>query len=155
MLRTRTRWRSGDVQFVGPCEYPLTNATTSSGNLQLTLSVTPITGTPPSLTTSPDVEVTFDDADSSWYNVWNTQTGIGSTFNVTHSGSSTTVRLGAYSVAMNAVPLAASATRNATANINPAGGTLTLQIAGALTDSGGNLLVNNGGSCTVTAPVIQ
>jgi hypothetical protein len=145
-----------NIQFVGPCEYPLTNATTSNGNVQLTLSVTPNTGTSPSLATLPDVEVTFDDADSSWFNVWNSQPGKGSTFAVTHAASSTTVRLGAFSVAMNAVPLAAGQTRNATGNINPSsGGTLTLQIAAALKDSGGNLLVNNGGSCTATAPVIK
>jgi hypothetical protein len=145
-----------NVQFIGPCQYPMTNATTSNGNVQITLTVTPNTGTVPSLTALPDVEATFDDADSSWFNVWNSQTGKGTTFAVSHSGSSTTVRLGAFSVPMNAVPLAAGQTRNATANINPmSGGTLTLQIAAALKDSGGNTLVTNGGSCTQTVPVIQ
>ena len=83
-----------NVQFIGPCQYPMTNATTSNGNVQITLTVTPNTGTTPSLTASPDVEVTFDDADSSWFNVWNSQSGKGTTFAVSHSGSSTTVRLG-------------------------------------------------------------
>jgi hypothetical protein len=145
-----------NVEFVSPCVYPLTNATTSNGNVQLTLSVTPNTGTTPSLTGFPDVEVTFDDADSSWFNVWNTQAGNGTTFSVTHNGgtSSTTVRLGAFSVALNPVPLSASQTRNAKGIINPtSGGTLTLQIAGTLT--AGTQVVNNGGSCVATAPVIQ
>jgi hypothetical protein len=51
-----------NIQFVAPCVFPLTNATTSNGNVQLTLTVTPNTGTVPSLTGLPDVEVTFDDA---------------------------------------------------------------------------------------------
>ena len=147
-----------NVQFIGPCQYPLTNATTSNGNMQLTITVTPNTGTAPSLTALPDVEVTFDDADSSWFNVWNGQTGSGITFSVTHNGgaNTTTVRLGAFSVALNKVPLAASQTRTLTSNIQPAGGTsLTVQFAATLTDGGGNVLVTNGGSCSATAPIIQ
>lgn len=146
-----------NVQFVGPCQYPITNATTSSGNVQITLTVTPNTGTTPSLTALPDVEVTFDDADSSWFNVWNTQTGSGTTFTVTHNGAanSTTVRLGAFSVALNAVPLAAGQSRKLTSNIQPSSGTLTVQFAATLTGTGGQVLVTNGGSCTVTVPVIQ
>lgn len=144
-----------NVQFVAPCVYPLTNGTTSNGTAQITLTVTPNTGTTPSLTGSPDVEVTFDDSDSSWFNVWNTQTGNGTTFSVTHNGgaNSTTVRLGAFSVALNPVPLSASQTRNATGSINPTSGTLTLQIAATLT--AGGQVVNNGGSCTASAPVIK
>jgi len=145
-----------NVEFVSPCVYPLPNATTSNGNVQITLTVTPNTGTTPSLTGFPDVEVTFDDADSSWFNVWNTQAGNGTTFSVTHNGgtNSTTVRLGAFSVALNSVPLSAGQTRNATGIINPtSGGTLTLQIAATLT--AGSQVVNNGGSCVATSPVIQ
>jgi len=148
-----------NLQFASPCVYPLTNGTSSNGSAQITLSVTPNTGTVPSLTALPDVEVTFDDADSSWFNVWNSQTGNGTTFAVTHSGAtnSTDVRLGAFSVALNTAPLAASQTRNATGVINPAGGTLTLQIGATLSETGpgGQVLVANGGSCVATAPVIQ
>ena len=153
--RSSVRSRPGPPKL--PTTYPLTNATTSDGNVQVTLTVTPNTGTTPSLTTLPDVEVSFDDADSSWFNVWNSQTGNGTTFAVTHNGTanSTTVRLGAFSVAPNAVPLAAGQTRNATGTINPASGTLTLQFAGTLTGPGGQVLVTNGGSCTATVPVIQ
>src|SRR5262249_37702472 len=107
-----------NIQFVGPCVYPLTNGTQSAGNVQLTLSVTPTTGATPSLTGQPDIEVKFDDFDSSWFNAWSAQSGAGSTFAVTHSGSSTTVRLGAFSVALNAVPLAAGQTRTATGTSN-------------------------------------
>jgi hypothetical protein len=148
-----------NIEFVGPCVYPLTNGTTSGGNAQITLSVTPTTGTTPSLTTLPDIEVSFDDSDSSWFNVWSAQPGAGSTFAVTHSGSSTIVRLGAFSVAQNSVPLAAGQSRTATGTINldnmtP---TATLQIAATLTESGGggNVVVANGGSCVANGPVIE
>jgi hypothetical protein len=145
-----------NLQFVMPCAYQLTNSSIVDGNVQITLTVTPNTGTAPSLTGFPDIEVTFDDADSSWFNVWNAQAGSGTTFSVTHNGgtNSTTVRLGAFSVAFNSVPLAASHTRNATGIINPtSGGTLTLQITGTLTAGGSPF--TNGGSCTATAPVLQ
>jgi len=145
-----------NLEFVSPCVYQLTNGTTSNGNVQITLTVTPNSNTPPSLTVSPDVEVTFDDADSSWFNVWNSQTGNGTTFAVTHNSvaNSTTVRLGTFSVALNPVPLPAGQTRNATGNINPTSGTLTLQLGAILTDSTGTVLANNGGSCSATAVVI-
>jgi hypothetical protein len=137
--------------------FQLPNATTSDGNVQISLTAAPNSNTPPSLTVSPDVEVTFDDADSSWFNTWNAQSGNGTTFAVTHNSgaNSTTVRLGAFSVVLNPVPLMAGQTRSATANINPTSGTLTLQLGAKLTDSGGQVLANNGGSCTVTANVIQ
>jgi hypothetical protein len=146
-----------NLEFVSPCVYPLTNGTTSDGNVQITLTVTPNSNTTPSLTGFPDMEATFDDADSSWFDVWNSQTGKGTTFSVTHNTvtNSTTVRLGAFSVAFNAVPLAAGQSRNAMGSINPGNGTLTLQFAATLIDLGGNVLVSNGGSCTATASSIR
>ena len=146
-----------NLEFLSPCVFPLTNATTSDGNVQITLTVTPTSNTPPSLAGFPDVEMTFDDADSSWFNVWNAQSGNGAAFAVSHNGAtnSTTVRLGTFSVALNQVPLKASQTRNATGNINPTSGTLTLQLGAALTDLSGNVLVTNGGSCTATAVIIK
>ena len=145
-----------NLEFVSPCVFQLTNGTTSDGTVQITLTATPNSNTAPSLTVSPDIEVTFDDPDSSWFNVWNAQAGNGTTFAVTHNSgtNSTTVRLGAFSVVLNPVPLMAGQSRNATGNINPTSGTLTLQLGATLTDSGGQVLANNGGSCTVTANVI-
>jgi hypothetical protein len=88
---------------------------------------------------------------------WNAQTGNGTTFTVTHNSgpNSTTVPLGAFNVVLNPVPLMAGHSRNATSAINPTSGTLTLQLGATLTDSGGQVLANNGGSCTATANVIQ
>lgn len=148
-----------NIQFVGPCVYPLTNGTTSAGSVALTLSMTPTTGAPPSLTAQPDVEVSFDDFDSSWFNVWNAQSGAGTAFAVSHAGSTTTVRLGSFSVALDAVPLAAGQTRAATgtANLPNSYGAVTLQIAATLTETGaaGQVMVSNGGSCAFDAPRIK
>ena len=146
-----------NLEFMSPCVFPLTNGTTSPGNVQITLTVTPTSDTPPSLTGFPDVEMAFDDPGSSWFNVWSTQAGNGTTFVVTHDSgtNSTTVRLGTFSVALNPVPLAAGASRNATGNINPTVGTLTLQLGATLTDLNGNVLVTNCGSCSATAEVIE
>jgi hypothetical protein len=146
-----------NLEFVGPCTFQLTNGTTSDGNVQITLTAGANSNTPPSLTVSPDVEVTFDDADESWFNVWNAQAGNGTTFTVTHNSGtiSTTVRLGTFSVVLDPVPLAAGQSRNTRSSINPTSGTLTLQMGAILTDSAGQVLARNGGSCTVTQNVIQ
>jgi hypothetical protein len=150
-----------NMQFVAPCEFPLTNATTQNGSAQITLTDTPNTGAAPSLTALPDIEASFDDSDSSWFNAWTSQTGNGSTFKVTHSGTTTTVRLGVFSVALNSVPLAAGQTRNSTATINlPAGSgsPVTLEIGATLTETNGSgtVIVQNGGSCVQQPPpVIQ
>jgi hypothetical protein len=147
-----------NIEFVGPCVYPITNGTTLPGDAQITLSVTPTTGTKPSLTALPDIEVSFDDSNSYWFNVWSVQTGAGSTFAVTHSGNSTTVRLGAFSVALDPVSLAAGESRTATGTINLDSATpaATLQIAATLMKAGGGgqVVVANGGSCMAIAPPV-
>jgi hypothetical protein len=83
--------------------------------------------------------------------------GNGTTFALTHNSgtNSTTVRLGTFSVALNPAPLAAGQSRSATGNINPTTGTLMLQMGAVLTDSGGQVLARNGGSCSATANVLQ
>ena len=150
-----------NVEFANPCVFPLTNGTSQDGNAQITLTVTPSTGTQPSLTALPDVEVAFDDADSSWFNIWKTQSGAGTTFQVTRWGSVTNVRLGGFSVALNSVPLAAGQSRNATGTTNlPSAypSAVTLQIAAMLTETNGSgtVMVQNGGSClTEPPPVIK
>ena len=147
-----------NLQLTGPCVFQLTNGTTSDGNVQISLAANSSSNTPPSLTSPPDLEITFDDADSSWFNVWNAQAGKDTSFAVTHNTgtNSTTVRLGGFAVTLDPVPLAAGQTRSATGNINPTSGTLALQLGTKLTDSGGNLLAPvNGGTCSVTADVIQ
>jgi hypothetical protein len=145
-----------NIQFGGTCEYPLTNGSTENGNLALTLTVTPPLGDGPVLTGTPDVELTFDDSDSSWYNVWSTQLGAGAFFTVTHNSGAgtTTVRMGSPGLTLNTVTLAAGASRNVTgtASLTAGAPAATVQIAATLTDSSGNTLAQNGGSCNFTAP---
>ncbi len=150
-----------NVQFASPCIFPLTNGTASNGTVTITLSVTPNTGPAPSLTAQPEVQVAFDDGDSSWFNVWNAQSGNGSAFKVTHSGSTTTVRLASFSVTLDQVQFAAGQTRNATGTtVLPSGypNTVTLAIGASLseTSQGSEHVVANGGSCvTPPQPVIR
>jgi hypothetical protein len=148
-----------NIQFGGACQYPLTNGSTSNGNLSLTLTVTPALGDGPVLTGTPDVEVAFDDSDSSWYNVWSTQLGVGAFFTVTHNSGTgkTTVRMGSPGLTLNTVPLAAGASRNVTgtASLTPGASAATVQIGATLKDSSGNTLAQNGGSCNFTAPPLM
>jgi hypothetical protein len=136
-----------NIQISGPLEYALSNASGSAGDAQITLSLSPPIGTAPSLTADPDVEVQFDDADASWWNAWKAQAGSGKSFAATHSGNTTTVRLGAYSVKLDPVPLAAGEKRNAAGSVTGSG-PVTLRIAAALTDPGHPEAVRlrNGGS---------
>jgi hypothetical protein len=148
-----------NVLFASPCVFPLTNGTASTGTVSITLSATPNTGPAPSLTALPLVQVAFDDFDSSWFNVWNAQPENGSAFRVTHSGSTTTVRLASYSVTLNQVQLAAGQTRNATGTtVLPNGypNTVTLQIGASLseTSQGTVRTVANGGSCVTPPPTL-
>lgn len=136
------------------CQYPLTNATTTNGTVGLTLSVDPITPTP-SLGSTPNVQVAFDDPASTWLNVWQAQAGSGTAFTVSHAGTITTVRLGQASVTLNPVPLAAGETRVAKGNLQlgaPSGLT-TLSLQAELLN-GTNRVVVNGGSCQANPPPV-
>jgi hypothetical protein len=139
-----------NLQFSN-CEIPLTNATTSSGNVTLTLTAS---GATPSLTGMNNLSVTFDDPNGTWAAVWVAGTGSGVAYQVMAVGGQTTVRLGHTSVALDPVPLAAgqSVTGTAAVSLGPEQPTTTLQVGATLTDSGGNALVGNGVSCVGMAP---
>lgn len=105
------------------------------------------------------MQVAFDDSDSGWFNVWNAQPENGSAFKVTHSGSTTRVRLASDSVTLNQVQLAAGQTRNATdATVLPSGypNTVTLQIGASLSETSHGIenTVANGGSCVTPPPPV-
>jgi len=129
------------------CKYPLTNATASAGNLTLTLTAT---GAVPSTSGTTDLEFSFDDPTSAWFNVW--QPGAGAAYAVSHVGSQTVVRLGQPSVTLAAVPLAAGVTVTATGDISLGSGSANLALSATLKDAGGAVLVQNGGTCSGTAP---
>jgi hypothetical protein len=135
------------------CAFPLTNATGTNGDVEITLNVAP-PETLPSLTTLPAVAVTFDDLDSAWYNVWAAQPENGTAYSLTHIGTSTTVRLGKAAVTLHSVPLANGQSRTAHGNLSLPSGTsqtaLNLQTTLRSSTTGAVLAPVNGGSCKAT-----
>jgi hypothetical protein len=131
-----------NVQFSN-CELPLTNSTTSNGNVALTISAK---GATPSLTGANDLTVTFDDPTQAFFNAWTA--GAGAAYSVSQSGGKTTVRLGQVSVPLASIVIAAGQSVTATASVVLGAGqpTTTLQIQATLTESTGHT-VNNGVSC--------
>jgi hypothetical protein len=145
------------------CAYSLTNASTHDGNVQLTLSAsTP--GSPPAPNQVPslaagglDASVTFDDPSGTWAAVWNAQTGAGTAFSISTSGTgateTTSVRLGQLSVALDAVPIGAGTSHTATASLSGLTATADLNLQAVLTDATtGAMLVTNGGTCEENPP---
>jgi hypothetical protein len=105
----------------------------------------------PSLTGSPDVEVTFEDADESWYKAWARQPQLLTrpSFGVTTADGMTTVRLGASSVTLDPVSLPGCVSRVPKGSISaPYGTFLSLDMQASLTDASGNLVANDTGECT-------
>lgn len=132
------------------CAFPLTNATGSSGDVEITLSVTP-PETVPSLSTLPNMSISFDDDNSAWYNVWVAQPENGAAYAVTRIGNKTSVRLGKASVTLHAVPLANGESRTARGTFDLANGAPDLKLDLRVTlknpSNGAVLAPQNGGSC--------
>ncbi len=145
-----------NVQFEN-CAFPLTNATGTDGQVEIALNVVP-PETAPSLSTLPNISVTFDDDDSSWYNTWVNQPENGSTYLATRVGNKTVVRLGKPSVTLHTVTLANGASRTAVGNLElPQGTSLTtLALNAALRNPSTGVLLApaNGGSCEMAGPPI-
>ena len=146
-----------NVEFEN-CALPLTNATGSDGEVEITLNVVPPEAAP-SLSTTPNISVTFDDDDSVWYDMWVAQAQNGTAYAVTRNGSKTTVRLGNASVMLPLVPLADGESRTASGSLGLADGAAltTLALQAALRNSTGELLAPaNGGSCKATGgPIVR
>ena len=149
-----------NVQFEN-CAYPLTNTAGVDGSLDLVLTVRPASVTP-TLSGYTDIEITFDDPDSTWYDVWSSQqspdAGVGDTsrFTVLHDGASTIVRLGSNRIVLNQVTLVANESRTATATqtvsyTSQSHAVRTLIGVQAMLRSGTTVLEKGGGSCQVTA----
>ncbi len=144
------------------CAYSLTNSSTDNGNVSLTLSLT--AGPPPAPPLVPSLAsgginawVAFSDPNGVWAGVWANQSGAGTAFSVTTTGSganeTTTVQLGQATIALTSVSLPAGQSRTASANITglAAGAQGDLSLQAVLTDaSTGKQLLANGGSCAMT-----
>jgi hypothetical protein len=96
------------------CDLWLANTTQAPITVGIQLVVTPPEQVP-TLTGPLDVEIAFDDPEASLYAIWTKQGGNGELFAVTSEGGTTTVRMGAGSVALAPVPIAACKTRTAIA----------------------------------------
>jgi len=131
------------------CSYPLTNATTTSGNLELTISAA---GGAPGLSAGNEVSVTFFDPLGTWRDLW--LPGSGTAYSVSNSGGNTTVRLGQASVTLAPVPLGAGVTIAAQGTVHLLFGEVqtTLSLGAVLRDSSNKVLVSNGGSCVRNSP---
>ncbi|MES1186597.1 MAG: calcium-binding EGF-like domain-containing protein [Myxococcales bacterium] len=141
------------------CAFPLTNATGSSGDAEITISVTP-PETVPSLNTLPNMSVSFDDDNSAWYNVWVAQPENGKAYSVTRIGNKTSVRLGKASVTLRGVPLPNGESRTARGTFDLASGAPDLKLDLRVTlknpSNGAVLAPQNGGSCMAYGgPVVQ
>ncbi len=144
-----------NLEFSGGsnCTYNITNSTSSTASLLIGVSVTPALPAPGS-SGGPVVTLTFADPTSAWADVWNGQNGITVAPSSPSSGQ-TTVTLNTSEVALNTVPLLAAQAPTVTISITPAAGSglaPSVALSSLLTDSSGNIIQENGGTCQYTAP---
>jgi hypothetical protein len=103
------------------CAYPITNATTSDAQVQLTLQVTPPTVVLSLTDAANNVSAMIEDPDSTWYNAWTNQqnadggAGGAGSFAVSHIGDTTVVRLGTHRIVLDQVRVAPGQSRAVTA----------------------------------------
>jgi hypothetical protein len=133
------------------CEVEAQNPSAAAAKVQFAFNVMPAT-VPPMLTGSPDVEIAFADPDGSSSAVWSAQSGSGTRFAVTRAAGKTTVRLGASSVLLAPVPLAASQSIAAEAILDGAPSGTSLEMLSAVTDATGHSLAVDTGTCVRIPP---
>ena len=124
---------SGWMEVPCLCALPVSNAAATGKSAWLRFTVTPDTAAP-SLMGLPDIEISVEDGDVSWYRVWATQPGVGRDYTVTNTDSKTTVRLGMLTTALFPVPLAGCETRQVSATITGSP-TVTLAMAVDVADN--------------------
>lgn len=131
------------------CAFPLTNGTTTDGNLTLTLTVPK--GITPNLS---NVGMTFTDPNGDWSTAWSA--GAGAKYSVTHDAGAgtTTVQLGQASVTLTGAVILAGETETANGlfNLSTGDASTTLQLDATLKDPSGTVIVHNGGTCVQDAP---
>ena len=132
------------------CHVPITNATATNGTVTLTISAV---GATPSLSGANSLSVTFPDPGATFYNAW--LAGSGTAYGLSQAGGLTTVRLGQVSVTLAPIPIAAGQSITATDQVTLGTGEsqTTLQVQATLKDGTGTVVVANGVSCVVSAPV--
>jgi hypothetical protein len=106
----------------------------------------------PSLTATPQVQATFDDADESWFTAWSAQTGAANSFVVTKSAGKTTVRLAVPTLKLAAVSLPASTTRAVRGFVNGAPKGTTFNLDSTITAPDGGVLATGHNTCVEVHP---
>jgi hypothetical protein len=140
-----------NVQIGSSCTYNISNTNTTTANLLFGISVTPATPAPGS-SGGPAVSLVFGDPSGVWAAEWKNLPGLSS---VTNDGTSTTIVLSSSYVALPSVPLAGGQSPAVTINITPADTSPTVNVSAILSDpQTGDILQQNGGSCTGTQIVI-
>jgi hypothetical protein len=146
-----------NVQFE-ECAFPLTNASGSDGQVEITLSVSPPETSPSLGASGTNISYAFDDGDLKWHDVWVAQPENGTAYSVSSSGGKTTVRLGKASVTLHTVPLNNGESRTGKGSLAglPYGAPLTtLSLQATLKNLAGQVLAPaNGGSCKATGGTI-
>ncbi len=155
-----------NVQISDQCSYSVTNSYVNGAGLPsavgVVFGISVIPAIPaPGAPNGPAIQLTFSDPNGVWAAVWGTQvqnnqfTVMAS--NPTSPSNITTVTLISSYVALESVPLPSGQSPTVTLNINPQDAPVapTVDISTILTDAvTGNIVLQNGGSCTSTATVI-
>jgi hypothetical protein len=148
-----------NLQIGDACSYNITNSSTSTANLSMGISVTPATpATPaPGSTGGPTVSLTFNDPNSTFFNIWTGQASATTppliTLSQAGSGSTltTTVALDTSYIELLSVPLGAGQSPSVSINITPVGTPPTVNVSTFVTSPmSGDILLANGGSCNAT-----
>jgi len=133
------------------CQYPITNSTSTAGNVNLTVTVTEDSSDPPptigGVNGGADIELSFSDGDGRWNT--NLRSSQSASYSVSGDAGVTLVKLGAKVVNLGPVPLGAGESRSVSIGMTlPAdAGVATVAIGAILADDGGLPLGNGGGSC--------
>ncbi len=144
-----------NLQFLSNvCAYAMSNVPQVASFLQLSVSVTPSSAVPASIT------LTFTGASaqefSNWAAIWSAQSGTlpqGTHLSANASNGSLVVAIsGTPDLALDAVGLAPGDKPTVTVNSSPPVGskTATVALSGTVMDANGVILLQNGGSCSIT-----
>jgi hypothetical protein len=129
----------------------LVNTVPGPAIASITLTITPPDQVP-ALGGQPDIGISFDDPDGSWFATWSGQAGNGVAFLVTNASGKTTVQMGESALTLAPVPLTACETRKAVAHVSPGSNDMALLTMHA-TLADGTVFATTDASCFNPPPV--
>jgi hypothetical protein len=138
------------------CQLPINNEFGTSQAFMITLDMTS-SSPAPSFGGALQVSVAFDDPEANWYTVWAKSAANGSDYTVTATGGQTTIQLGAPSVSLPPVTLAACGARLGVAAISgtyaPSWNTLSLNMIASI-DGRGTGAATTTATCPAPVPLL-